>query len=51
VGTMDLDPGWYRLGDHGWERVADADAEAEIGAGGGWDLIHVSTVPVQAPLF
>ena len=46
------EPGWYRLTDHGWERVDDADAEAEIIAGGGFDLVHVRTAAMaETPLF
>ena len=47
------EPGWYRLAEHGWEPVDDLDAEAEIAAGGGWDLVHVQTTMAEAevPLF
>lgn len=46
------DAGWYRLMEHGWEPVDDADATAEIAAGGGWDLVHVkTTADVEVPLF
>jgi hypothetical protein len=49
------EPGWYRLGDRGWERTDDTTAELEVAAGGGWDLVqvhpatYVQTTP--APLF
>ena len=46
------EPGWYRLTGHGWEHVDDADAEAEITAGGGFDLVHVRTAAMaETPLF
>ncbi len=47
------EPGWYRLGDHGWEPVPAAEAEAEVKAGGGWDLVCVDTMAagVEVPLF
>lgn len=52
-----LEPGWYRLtqrdGRNSWERVPDADAETEVAAGGGWDLVRVDTMAAEAevPLF
>jgi len=46
------EPGWYRLTEHGWDRVDAAAAEAEIAAGGGWDLLHILTVAMaETPLF
>ena len=46
------EPGWYRLTGHGWERVDDHDAEAEVAAGGGYDLVHVRTMAMaETPLF
>jgi hypothetical protein len=46
------EPGWYRLTDHGWEPVDDTTAEAEVAAGGGWDLVHVNTAAMaETPLF
>lgn len=49
------DPGWYRLTEGAWVPVADADAEAEIAADGGWDLVRIETatwVPAEEiPLF
>jgi hypothetical protein len=45
------EPGWYRLAERGWERVPDAEAEAELAAGG-WDLVHVAVdAAAEAPLF
>lgn len=44
------EPGWYRLTGRGWEAVDDDQAEAEVGAGGGHDLVHVETM-VETPLF
>ena len=45
--------GWYRTTGHGWERVPDADAEAEVDAGGGWDLVRFrNTISgEEVPLF
>ena len=44
--------GWYRLTEAGWVRVDDTMAEAEIKAGGGWDLVHVKTAAMaEIPLF
>jgi hypothetical protein len=46
------EPGWYRLTEHGWEPVGNEDAEAEVAAGGGWDLVHVTTTAMaETPLF
>lgn len=46
------EPGWYRLTEAGWEPVDATVAEAEIGAGGGWDLMHVRTAAMaETPLF
>jgi len=46
------EPGWYRLAERGWEPVDDAVAEAEVAAGGGWDLVHVTTPAMaETPLF
>jgi hypothetical protein len=47
------EPGWYRLTEHGWERVGDPEAEAEIKAGAGWDLVRVDVGVTMAeiPLF
>ena len=46
------EPGWYRLTEHGSDRVDAAAAEAEIAAGGGWDLLHILTVAMaETPLF
>ena len=46
------DPGWYRLTEKGWVSVDDAMAEAEVAAGGGWDLVHVMTPAMaETPLF
>lgn len=38
---LPAEPGWWRHIGHGWELVPDDDADAEIEAGGGWDLVHV----------
>ena len=52
VADLPGEPGWYRLTAAGWEPVPGADAEAEITAGGGWDLMHVRTVALAGtPLF
>ncbi len=46
------EPGWYRLTEAGWERVDDTTAEAECAAGGGRDLVHVTTAAMaETPLF
>jgi hypothetical protein len=46
------EPGWYRLTEAGWEPVDDTMAEAEVAAGGGWDLVHVKTAAMaETPLF
>jgi hypothetical protein len=46
------EPGWYRLTASGWEPVNDDQAEAEIAAGGGYDLVHVKTAAMaETPLF
>jgi hypothetical protein len=46
------EPGWYRLTASGWEPVDATAAEAEIAAGGGWDLVHVRTAAMaETPLF
>lgn len=46
------EPGWYRLTETGWVPVDATVAEAEIGAGGGWDLMHVTTAAMaETPLF
>ena len=45
-------PGWDRLTDRGWEHTGDDQAEAEVAAGGGWDLVHVQTAAMaETPLF
>ena len=45
--------GWYRVTETGWQPVPDTDAETEIAAGQGWDLVHVKAVPAgeEIPLF
>ena len=46
------DPGWYRLTETGWVPVDGTTAEAEVAAGGGWDLVHVTTPAMaETPLF
>ena len=46
------DPGWWRLTEDGWEPVDDDTAKAEQEAGGGWDLVHVTTPAMaETPLF
>jgi len=46
------EPGWWRLTEQGWDRVDDAMADAEVAAGGGWDLVHVMTPAMaETPLF
>jgi hypothetical protein len=47
------EPGWYRLTGQGvWQAVSDEQAEAEIAAGGGWDLVHVQAAETgEIPLF
>ena len=49
------EPGWYRLTDHGWERVDDEVALAEFAAmaPGYQDLVYVEhTAPMaETPLF
>jgi len=54
MAELPREPGWYRLADHGWERVPDEDALAEIKAGGGWDLMCVigpDPAMAEVPLF
>ena len=50
---LPAEAGWYRLTEHGWQHVDDTTAEAEIGAGQGWDLMHVNATMADAeiPLF
>lgn len=45
--------GWYRHDGRGWVRVADEDAERELAAGGGHDLVQVDIGgdAVEEPLF
>jgi hypothetical protein len=48
------EPGSYRLTGHGWERVDDEIAEADIDAqaDGWWNLMHVKTPAMaETPLF
>ena len=47
------EPGWYRLAEHGWEPADAETAEAEVAAGGGWDLVHVTAAGLaeETPLF
>ena len=48
------EPGWYRLTDHGWERVDDHEAQAQIDAktDDWWNLLHVRTMALaETPLF
>lgn len=51
--TLITESGWYRLGDQGWERVADDLVEAIEAAGGGYNLVRVDVGdPVaEEPLF
>jgi len=52
MADLPAEPGWYRLTDHGWEPVDDDQAETEITAGGGWDLVYVrSATLAETPLF
>lgn len=56
MGMDEREDGWYRVTFSGnsqeWEQVSDADAEAEIAAGGGWDLVCVKSVTaLMDPLF
>lgn len=44
---MPDEAGWYRLAETGWQRVSDAEAEAEIAARRGWDLVHVNIQPAE----
>ena len=46
-----LEPGWFRATARGLERVPDADAEAEVAAGGGHDLAHVAHGHEEVPLW
>ncbi len=45
--------GWYRVIAHCWVHVSDEAAQAEIEEGGGWDLVHIKSVPAheETPLF
>ncbi len=49
------EPGWYRLTVQGWERVPDAEAQADFAAmaPGYWDLVYFDTTAAGAevPLF
>lgn len=50
------EPGWYRLAEHGWERVDDDQALADITAmaPGYQDLTYFETGPeamAETPLF
>jgi hypothetical protein len=52
VPELPAESGWYRLTGHGWEPVDDDEAEAEVAAGGGWDLMHVQSAALaETPLF
>jgi hypothetical protein len=56
MADLPAEPGWYRLGDHGWEHVPDDIALAEYAAmnPGYEELVYYSaTAPVMAedPLF
>lgn len=52
---LPAEPGWYRLTEHGWERVPDEQAQAEYAtmAPGYQDLTYFEiTAPmVEDPLF
>ena len=54
MADLPCEPGWYRLTDHGWERVDDEVAQAEVASGGGWDLVCVQSSAMalaETPLF
>jgi hypothetical protein len=54
MAEMPAEPGWYRLGDHGWDPVDANDAAEELMAGDGWDLTYVDpgiTTMAETPLF
>ena len=52
MADLPAEPGWYRLTAAGWEPVPGDQADAEINAGGGWDLVHVRTLALaETPLF
>jgi hypothetical protein len=54
MADLPSEPGWYRLADHGWEPVGDADAQAQIDAraDGWWNLMRVRTAAMaETPLF
>ncbi len=54
MADLPAEPGWYRLTDHGWERVPDEIAQAQLDAraGGWWNLMHVTTAAMaETPLF
>ena len=53
VPELPAESGWYRLTGHGWERVDDDVAEAEVNTPlGGLDLVHVrSAATAETPLF
>ena len=46
MGEPPREPGWYRPGEHGWERVPDAEAMADFAAmaPGYEDLVYVGTM-------
>ena len=49
--TKATQPGWYRCGKAGWTRVDDVQAEAEVLAGQGYDLVHVAIDHEEEPLW
>jgi hypothetical protein len=56
MADLPAEPGWYRLTDHGWERVDDEVAQAEFAtmAPGYEDLAYLDFAPpamTEDPLF
>lgn len=55
MADLPAEPGWYRLTGHGWERVADDQAQAEFAAmaPGYQDLVYVyhTALMAETPLF
>lgn len=49
--TVAREPGWYRVTQTGWTRVDPIQAEAEVAAGQGYDLVHIEQANTEEPLW
>ena len=49
--TKATEPGWYRSGKQGLTCVDDVQAEAEVAAGQGYDLVHIQIGYEEEPLW